>query len=232
VGLDGIRSIVDDSMKLGANFVAGANKEGSHIKNVNFPRDFKGDIVADLANAKVGDVCPHDGGRFKDARGIEVGHVFKLGTVYSDCLDANFLDETGESHPIIMGCYGIGVSRLVGGIVEAHHDDNGMTLPASIAPYSVYLASLNIDDEGVRETADGLYAELTRAGFEVLYDDRDEKPGVKFKDADLIGIPVRVVVSRRGLTNGQIELKLRTDSDATHVAVSDAVDTIKGMLGR
>ena len=232
IGLDGIRSIVDDSMTLGTNFVAGANKEGFHIKNVNFPRDFKADILVDIASAKAGDICPHDGGRFKEARGIEVGHIFKLGTIYSDKFDANFLDENGESHPIIMGCYGLGVSRLVGGIVEAHHDDNGMTLPAAVAPYSVYLASLNVDDEDVRETADGLYAELTRAGLEVLYDDRDEKPGVKFKDADLIGIPVRVVVSQRGLSNGQIELKLRTEKDATHVSVSDAVDAIKGMLGR
>ncbi len=230
VGLEGIRSIVDDSMTLGTNFVAGANKEGFHIKNVNFPRDFKADMVVDIANATTGDICPIDGGRFKDARGIEVGHVFKLGTIYSDSLDANFLDENGESHPIIMGCYGLGVSRLVGGIIEAHHDDNGMTLPAAIAPYTIYLASLNADDEGVRETADGLYDELTRAGFDVLYDDRDEKPGVKFKDADLIGIPVRVVISRRGLTNGQIELKLRTDSEATYASVADAVDTIKGML--
>ena len=232
IGLDGIRSIVDDSMTLGTNFVAGANKEGFHIKNVNFPRDFKADILVDIASAKAGDICPHDGGRFKEARGIEVGHIFKLGTIYSDKFDANFLDENGESHPIIMGCYGLGVSRLVGGIVEAHHDDNGMTLPAAVAPYSVYLASLNVDDEDVRETADHLYAELTRAGLEVLYDDRDEKPGVKFKDADLIGIPVRVVVSQRGLSNGQIELKLRTEKDATHVSVSDAVDAIKGMLGR
>ena len=232
IGLDGIRSIVDDSMTLGTNFVAGANKEGFHIENVNFPRDFKADILADIASAKAGDICPHDGGLFKEARGIEVGHIFKLGTIYSDKFDANFLDENGESHPIIMGCYGLGVSRMVGGIVEAHHDDNGMTLPAAVAPYSVYLASLNVDDEGVWETADGLHAELTRAGLEVLYDDRDEKPGVKFKDADLIGIPVRVVVSQRGLSNGQIELKLRTEKDVTHVSVSDAVDAIKGMLGR
>jgi prolyl-tRNA synthetase len=231
VGLDGIRSIVDDSMTLGTNFVAGANKTGFHITNVNFPRDFKADISTDIASAKAGDICPHDGGRFKEARGIEVGHVFKLGTIYSDRFDADFLDENGESHPMIMGCYGLGVSRLVGGIVEAHHDDNGMTLPGAVAPYSVYLASLNVDDEGVRETADGLYAELTRAGLDVLYDDRDEKPGVKFKDADLIGIPVRVVVSQRGLSNGQIELKLRTEKDATHVSVSDAANAIKGMLG-
>ncbi|NQW17263.1 MAG: proline--tRNA ligase [Chloroflexi bacterium] len=232
VGLDGIRSIVDDSLTLGSNFVAGANKEGFHIKNVNFPRDFKGDIVADIAKATAGDVCPRDGGIFHDARGIEVGHVFKLGTIYSKDFDANFLDETGESHPIIMGCYGLGVSRLVGGIVEAHHDENGMTLPAAIAPYLVYLASLNVDDEGVREAADGLYAELTNAGLDVLYDDRDEKPGVKFKDADLIGIPVRVVVSRRGLNNGQIELKLRTDREATLVPTAEVRDAVKVMLGR
>ena len=230
VGLDGIRSIVDDSMTLGTNFVAGANKAGFHIKNVNFSRDFKADILTDIASAKAGDICPHDGGRFKEARGIEVGHVFKLGTIYSDRFDADFLDENGESHPMIMGCYGLGVSRLVGGIVEAHHDDNGMTLPSAVAPYSVYLASLNVDDEGVREPADGLYAELTRVGLDVLYDDRDEKPGVKFKDADLIGIPVRVVVSQRGLSNGKVELKLRTEKDATHVSVSDAANAIKGML--
>ncbi|MCH7734405.1 MAG: proline--tRNA ligase [Chloroflexi bacterium] len=230
VGLDHIRSIVDDSITLGANLVAGANKEGYHLKNVNFPRDFKADIVADIATARPGDTCPIDGGRLEARRGIEVGHVFKLGTGYSESLDANFLDAQGESHPIIMGCYGIGVSRLLGAIVEAYHDERGMILPKAIAPYAVYLASLNVDDEEVVSKADQLYEDLTAAGVEVLYDDRDEKPGVKFNDADLIGLPLRVVVSRRGLGNGEIELKGRTEEKASYVAVGDAVSAIQDRL--
>ena len=230
VGLDHIRSIVDDSITLGANLVAGANKEGYHLKNVNFPRDFKADIVADIATARPGDTCPIDGGRLEARRGIEVGHVFKLGTGYSESLGANFLDDQGESHPIIMGCYGIGVSRLLGAIVEAYHDDRGMILPLAIAPYAVYLASLNVDDDEVVSNADQLYEDLTAAGVEVLYDDRDEKPGVKFNDADLIGLPLRVVVSGRGLGNGEIELKGRTEEKATYVAVGDAPGTIQDRL--
>ncbi|MCH8221966.1 MAG: proline--tRNA ligase [Chloroflexi bacterium] len=230
VGLDHIRSIVDDSITLGANLVAGANKEGYHLKNVNFPRDFKADIVADIATARPGDTCPIDGGRLEARRGIEVGHVFKLGTGYSESLDAKFLDAQGESHPIIMGCYGIGVSRLLGAIVEAYHDERGMILPKAIAPYAVYLASLNVDDDEVVSKADQLYEDLTAAGVEVLYDDRDEKPGVKFNDADLIGLPLRVVVSRRGLGNGEIELKGRTEEKASYVAVGDAVSAIQDRL--
>ena len=230
VGLDHIRSIVDDSITLGANLVAGANKEGYHLKNVNFPRDFKADIVADIATARPGDTCPIDGGRLEARRGIEVGHVFKLGTGYSESLDAKFLDAQGESHPIIMGCYGIGVGRLLGAIVEAYHDERGMILPKAIAPYAVYLASLNVDDDEVVSKADQLYEDLTAAGVEVLYDDRDEKPGVKFNDADLIGLPLRVVVSRRGLGNGEIELKGRTEEKASYVAVGDAVSAIQDRL--
>lgn len=230
VGLDHIRSVVDDSITLGANLVAGANKEGYHLKNVNFPRDFKADILADIATASPGDTCPRDGGTLQAQRGIEVGHVFKLGTGYSESLDANFLDAQGESHPIIMGCYGIGVSRLLGAIVEAHHDDKGMILPLSVAPYAVYLASLNADDDEVTSKADEIYDELTAAGIEVLYDDRNDKPGVKFNDADLLGLPLRVVVSKRGLGNGEIELKGRTEEKASYVPLEDALSEIQARL--
>ena len=194
VGLDSIRSIVDDSITLGQNYVAGANKEGFHLKGVNFPRDFK------------------------------------VGTEYSKSMNANFLDEAGEAKPLIMGCYGIGVSRLVGAIVEASHDERGMIFPVEIAPYGVYLASLNVDDAAVVAEADALYEALEDAGIEVLYDDRDEKPGVKFNDADLIGLPVRVVVSRRGVANGQIEIKERTAARPDLVNQADAVKAITDLL--
>jgi prolyl-tRNA synthetase len=230
VGLDNIRSIVDDSIPLGQNYVAGANKEGFHLKGVNFPRDFKADIVADIATAGAGDRCPVDSGKLRAHRGIEVGHIFKLGTKYSDSMDANFLDETGDAKPLIMGCYGIGVSRLVGAVVEASHDDRGMIFPAEIAPYAVYLASLNVDDEAVVAEADALYEALQDTGIEVLYDDRDEKPGVKFNDADLIGIPVRVVVSRRGVANGQIEIKERTATKPDLVNQADGLKAIADLL--
>ena len=204
--------------------------EGFHLKGVNFPRDFKADVVADIATASKGDKCPLDDGKLHAHRGIEIGHIFKLGTEYSKSMNANFLDEAGEAKPLIMGCYGIGVSRLVGAIVEASHDERGMIFPVEIAPYGVYLASLNVDDAAVVAEADALYEALEDAGIEVLYDDRDEKPGVKFNDADLIGLPVRVVVSRRGVANGQIEIKERTAARPDLVNQADAVKAITDLL--
>lgn len=229
-GLDGVRSIVDDSVQLGNNFVAGANREDYHLLHVNFPRDFGADEIVDIATARDGDECPRCGGTLRDHRGIEVGHVFKLGTSYSESLGANFLDEGGHAQPIIMGCYGIGIGRLLAATVEANHDERGMILPRSIAPYEVYLASLNVDDEKVVAAADGLYQELTARGIEALYDDRDEKPGVKFNDADLIGSPLRVVVSRRGVANGEIELKGRREQKPAFASLSEAVEAVEAAL--
>lgn len=230
VGLDGVRSIVDPSVQPGANFVAGANREDYHLRNVNFPRDFSADIVADVATARKGDPCPRCEGTLQEDRGIEVGHVFKLGTGYSESLNAWYLDESGESRPIIMGCYGIGVGRLLAAAIEAHHDERGMRLPRAIAPYEIYLASLNIDDPEVVRRADHVYRQLTAKGHEVLYDDRDEKPGVKFNDADLLGIPLRVVVSRRGIEKEQIELKRRGEEAPAFAPADDVVRAVTDAL--
>jgi prolyl-tRNA synthetase len=212
VGQSFRRIVADDSLRLGNNLIAGANEEGFHLRNVNFPRDFEADVVADIATAKDGDRCPVCDGRLRAHRGIEVGHVFKLGSVYSERMNARFSDEAGQEKPALMGCYGIGVGRLLGAAIEANHDDKGMVLPRAIAPFEVYLAALNVEDAAVRAASESLYAELQRAGIEVLFDDRDEAPGVKFNDADLLGIPLRLVVSKRTVASAAVEFKRRTDS--------------------
>jgi prolyl-tRNA synthetase len=228
-GLKGIRSIADDSVTLGANFVAGANREDYHLRNVNYPRDFHADVVTDIAMARDGDLCPRCDGTLRARRGIEVGHIFKLGTGYAEKMNATYLDADGNPHPVVMGCYGIGVGRLLAAAIEANHDEMGMTLPAAIAPFQVYLASLGADPE-VAQAGDALHGQLQDAGLEVLYDDRDEPPGVKFNDADLIGLPVRVVVSRRSLRNRQVEVKLRKAKQAALHPVAEAVAVVRSAL--
>ena len=224
VGLDSkFKVVADSSLEMGANLLAGANREGFHLRNVNFPRDFKASMVGDIAEAKAGYPCPRCEGTLVSGRGIEVGHVFKLGTVYSQKMGAVFVDEAGEQKPALMGCYGIGVGRLLGAAVEANHDDNGIMLPRAIAPYEVYLAGLNLEDEEVRQKAEQLYADLQAAGIEVLFDDRDEAPGVKFKDADLIGLPLRIVISKRSLQKGGVEVKPRRVKEFASVPVEEAV---------
>jgi prolyl-tRNA synthetase len=231
VGLSGkLKVIADNSLEMGANLLAGANKEGFHLRNVNFPRDFKADVVADIAEAKEGYACPRSNGKLLSRRGIEVGHVFKLGTVYSAKLGATFVDENGEQKPSLMGCYGIGVGRLLGAAVEANHDANGIMLPRAIAPYEVYLAGLNLEDEEVRGKAEKLYADLQAAGIEVLFDDRDEAPGVKFKDADLTGLPLRIVISKRSLQKGGVEVKQRRVKEFASVPVEEAVSEAQRQL--
>ncbi|MBI4218616.1 MAG: proline--tRNA ligase [Chloroflexi bacterium] len=229
VNLKGVRSVVDDSATLGQNFVAGANREDYHLRNANFGRDFKADILTDLALARDGDACTRCDGTLRARRGIEVGHIFKLGTTYSTKMGANYLDEKGAAHPIVMGCYGIGVGRLLGAAIEANHDEDGMMLPRAIAPFEVYLASLGGDPEVLRRAGE-LHNALEAAGIQVLYDDRDEAPGVKFKDADLIGLPLRVVVSARGLKNRQIELKARQAEQASLHPLENAVEAVKTAL--
>ncbi len=211
VGQSFRRIIADDSLRSGNNFIAGANEEGYHLRNVNFPRDFEADVVADIASAYDGAHCPTCDGILRAHRGIEVGHVFKLGTVYSKKMNAVFTDEKGVQQHAQMGCYGIGVGRLLAGALEANNDEKGMLLPRAIAPYEVYLAALNLEDPAVKKAAEDLSANLEAAGMEVLFDDRDEAPGVKFNDADLLGMPVRVVVSKRSLAAGNIEVKRRRD---------------------
>ena len=226
-----ITSIVDDSVVDSPNLVAGANKTDYHFKNGNYGRDFNGDVVTDIAMASEGDACQNDcEGHLVAHRGVEVGHIFKLGTKYSETMGATFVDEDGSEKPALMGCYGIGVGRLLAATIEANHDDKGMILPRAIAPYEVYLAGLNTNDETVVAAAAKVYEDLTSAGVEVLYDDRDVPPGVKFNDADLIGLPLRVVVSARGLKNGEIEMKRRDADDATMAPLADGVRAVKVAL--
>ncbi|MBN1161903.1 MAG: proline--tRNA ligase [Dehalococcoidales bacterium] len=230
VGLKGIRVIADDSVSSGVNFVAGGNKPDTHLKNVNYPRDFKVDIVADIARAVAGEKCIKCGGKLSSTRGIEVAHIFKLGTIYSTKLGANFLDEKGESHPIVMGCYGLGPSRLLAAAVEQHNDDKGIIWPVSIAPYHVYLCPLPREGSKVTEVAEKLYQDLQAAGIEVLFDDRAESPGVKFNDADLIGLPFRITVSPRTLEKDAVELKKRTEKDPQIVPLSEIISKLKALI--
>lgn len=230
VGLKGIKVVADESVASGTNFVAGGNKNDTHIKNVNYPRDFKADIMADIALAAAGDGCIKCGAKLLATRGVEVGHVFKLGTFLSEKMGAYYIDANGESKPIVMGSYGIGVGRLMATAIEINHDDKGIIWPKNIAPYRVYLCPLYLENPQVSEKAESLYKELEEMGMEVLYDDRSESTGVKFNDADLLGIPLRITVSPRSLEKGCIEVKWRSEKKAELVPVEEAVAKIKEML--
>jgi prolyl-tRNA synthetase len=230
IGIKGIRIIADDSINLGSNFVAGANKPDTHLKNVNYPRDFKIDLLADIATAQAGDGCPKCKGKLKSSRGIEVGHVFKLGTFLSEKLGASFLDQNGVSQPIIMGTYGIGLGRLMAAAVEQNHDDKGIIWPVTIAPYHIYLCPLRLENSNVAENAERLYQNLTRKNFEVLFDDRDESPGIKFNDADLLGIPLRLTISPRTLESQSIEVKWRKEKQTELLPLEGITTSIKKLL--
>jgi len=214
IGLKNTKIVADDSILRGGNFVAGANKPDMHLKNVNYPRDFKADIISDIAKTRAGDVCPKCNGKLLSQQGIEVGHVFKLGAFLSERLGALYLDKDGTNKPIIMGCYGIGVGRLLAAAIEQNHDDKGIIWPLPIAPYQVCLCALKVEDAQVMEAAEAIYAELCTAGVEVLFDDRPDSPGIKFNDADLMGIPLRIVVSARTLKSSSVELKWRKEAQA------------------
>jgi len=230
VGLKGIKRIGDPSITLGTNFAAGANKPNAHIKNVNYPRDFTVDTLADIANAEAGDGCPKCGATLTTVRGIEVGHVFKLGTKYTERFGANFLDKDGVSRPIIMGTYGIGIGRLLASAIEQNNDDKGIIWPVAIAPYHIYLCPLSVDNADVLKAADKLYKGFTDAGIEVLYDDRVETPGVKLNDADLLGMPLRVVISPRTLKNASVEVKQRHEKNAKIIPLEGVADKLRAML--
>jgi prolyl-tRNA synthetase len=204
--------------------VCGANAADQHLLDVMFGRDFNGTVV-DLRSVVDGDVCAECGGRLKRYRGIEAGHIFLLGTYYSEKMGATYLDKEQKKQLLVMGCYGIGVSRLVAAAIEQHHDDFGITWPISIAPYQVHLVQLG-EGERVEQAVREIEAGLEQKGLEVLVDDRDERPGVKFKDADLIGMPLRVTVGDRGLDKGVVELKRRTQKESRNVEVATAVEAI------
>jgi len=221
VGISGIKTVVDDSVTAGVNYVAGANKPDNHFKNVNFKRDFDADITADIAKARAGDRCPRCGGELQTKQGIEVGHIFKLGTFLSRRLGAFFSDRDGKERPVVMGCYGIGIGRLLAAAIEQNHDDKGIIWPLPIAPYQVYLCPLYRENTGVSEMAERIYDELISAGIEVLFDDRPESPGVKFNDADLLGIPIRVTVSPRTLKQDSVEVKRRSEQESELVSLAD-----------
>ncbi len=227
-----IPCLVDREAAVLADFVCGANEEGKHFTGVNWNVDCPLDDgqIVDARNVVEGDPAPDGQGTLKFLRGIEVGHIFQLGTVYSSAMDANVLDQDGRSSTPIMGCYGMGVTRLVAAVIEQNHDDNGICWPAPLAPYAVHLLALNYQkSDAVKTAADNLYEECQQRGIEVLFDDRNERPGVKFAEADLIGLPHRIVIGDRGLKNGVVEFKSRAaDGEATEVAIDTVLDRIAG----
>ncbi|MCU0593845.1 MAG: proline--tRNA ligase [Desulfobacterota bacterium] len=224
------RIIADHAVKPMVNFVTGGNKEDLHFRNVNLERDFSVERFADLRVIKRGDRCPRCNGEINFGRGIEVGHVFKLGTKYSKSMHAVFLDEQGEEKFFFMGCYGIGIARTVAAAIEQNHDREGMILPVSIAPFEAVVLPLQLHEAGVPEAAEGIYQDLRGQGFDVLLDDRDLRPGVKFKDADLLGIPVRINVGARNLKDGYVEMKLRTEAETVRIPVRDAAKRVAAKI--
>jgi prolyl-tRNA synthetase len=233
VGPVGLKTavIVDRAAAALADFVCGANREDQHLTGVNWGRDLPEPAVADLRNVVAGDPSPDGSGRLVIARGIEVGHIFQLGTKYSETMKATVLDEQGRNLTMIMGCYGIGVSRVVGAAIEQHNDDKGIVWPVGIAPFQVVLVPMQYHrSHRVREETERLYQELLDAGIDVLLDDRDARPGVMFADAELIGIPHRVVVGERGIDDGKVEYRARRDTDNTMIARGEIVAFLRGRV--
>ena len=225
VGLK-VEIIVDPEVAGMRNFAVGANETGYHLKNVNIGRDFEASAIKDIRNIEEGDKCPRCGALVKVARGVEVGHIFKLGTKYSKALNCIYLDESGKEQPMIMGCYGIGVNRTMAAIIEQNYDENGIIWPMSVAPYHVIIIPVNPTESIQAEIAEKLYSELQAAGIEVMLDDRNERPGVKFKDADLIGIPIRITVGRKA-GEGIVEYKLRKSPETREFKVDDVINEVK-----
>jgi len=228
VGLDDVKGIYgDNSIKGMKDFIAGANKIDTHLKNVNIDKDFKVDDFGDFSYPLKTDGCIKCGGKLQIEKGIEIGHIFKLGKKYSEKFGAMFLDRDGKQKPFVMGCYGIGVTRILSAVIEQLHDEKGIVWPPSIAPYLVNLIVTTSKDSAMKETADKLYDELTSAGTEVLYDDRNISAGIKFKDSDLIGIPLRLVIGKKYLDTGMIEVQFRKDGKKTEMAIEEIVSFIE-----
>ncbi|WP_293443840.1 proline--tRNA ligase, partial [Persephonella sp.] len=226
IGLD-IPVYADISVKDLHNFVVGANEKDYHFINVNIPRDFNPVEFVDFSTAREGDPCPVCKSPLKETTGLEVGHIFLLGTKYSEAMKAYFVDKDGKEKPIVMGCYGIGISRLMAAAVEQNHDKNGIIWPESIAPFKLHILALNIKDNQIKNVAEEIYNKAKEKGIEVLYDDRDISPGAKFKDADLIGIPYRIVVGKK-IKEGKIELQKRSAGEKEEVSL----ENVDGLLER
>ena len=221
VGFNKARVFIDSRLAGLSGLVTGANQDGFHLRNVSVPRDLAHAISADLRTVSAGEGCPRCGKPLSVGKALEVGHIFKLGTRYSESMGARVLDEGGKEVPIVMGSYGIGVERILAGAVELHHDQDGIKCPMSIAPFHLALLPLQMQDQAVRDTAEKLYQELTAAGVDVLLDDRDERAGVKFKDADLIGLPVRIAIGKKGLAEGKVEWKVRGGAQVDLVPLAE-----------
>lgn len=224
IGIKADLILVDEEIKNMYNFVVGGNETGYHIENVNYGRDFEG-TIGDFRNVTEGEKCPVCGEKITIARGTEVGHIFKLGTKYSEAMNAKFIDEGGKEKPFIMGCYGIGVTRTMASIIEQHHDGNGILWPLAVAPYHVSVIAVNVKDEQQTKVANELYEELISMGVEAILDDRNERAGVKFKDSELIGIPMRVTVGKK-IGDGEVEFKLR-DAEMEVMKIGDVCNIIK-----
>lgn len=225
IGIKVDELLVDTEVANMFNFVVGANETGFHFENVNYGRDFEGKI-GDYRNINIGEKCPHCGKEITIARGTEVGHIFKLGTKYSEAMKATFIDEAGESKPFMMGCYGIGVTRTMASIIEQHHDENGIIWPLSVAPYHITVIPVNIKDEAQMKISEEIYSKLKKIGVDVLMDDRNERAGVKFKDADLMGIPMRITVGKK-ITEGQVEFKLRNSQDIEVIDIDTIISRVE-----
>jgi prolyl-tRNA synthetase len=228
IGLKDVLIVVDDAVAASPNLVAGANEAGFHLLNTNGGRDYSPNVVADIAAAADGSACPICGAPLRSSRGVEVGNIFKLGTRYTEAVGCAYLDRDGKEKPVIMGSYGIGVGRLLACIAEEHHDEKGLAWPIAVSPYELHLVL--VPGGAAREAAEKLYTELGAAGVEVLYDDREERAGVKFMDADLLGLPLRLTVGDRGLAKGGVELKHRRAKDPVLVPVADVVSRVRAEI--
>jgi prolyl-tRNA synthetase len=229
VGAGGIRVVADDSVREAKNLVTGANREDRHLKNANYGRDFSAALVTDIAAAGEGHTCSKCGGTLRVKRGIEVGNTFKLGTKYSEAMGATYLDADGRAKPIVEASYGIGLGRMIACVVEQNHDENGIIWPATVAPFHIHLVTLG-ESEDVKAMGEELYETMLERGFEVLYDDRDASAGVKFNDADLLGMPLRITVSQRNLADGAVEMKLRREREPFLVDVAEIYDRARAII--
>jgi prolyl-tRNA synthetase len=224
-----LRVVADESIRGAVNAVTGAGRRDWHVRGLSLDRDASVSEWLSFAKARAGDPCPRCGSPLTIARGIEVGHIFKLGTRYSVAMRAEFTDEKGETRPAVMGTYGIGIGRTMASAVEQHHDGDGIVWPLALAPFEIVIVSLNPTDEAARREADSLYEKLAGAGMDVFYDDRDERPGVKFKDADLLGFPIRVNVGGRALKDGKVEVVTRRDKNVRAVPVAEAPEAVRAL---
>ena len=230
VGLKNARIVADNSVKGMVNFITGANKKDAHLVNVNIDRDFETKEFSDLRMITKRDLCPACGKQIDIKHAIEIGHTFKLGTKYSEALGAKFLDAEGKTNATVMGCYGIGVNRIIASLIETSNDKDGIIWPLSIAPYQILIVSLNIANKKVKEVSEEVYSKLKKAGYDVLYDDRDISAGIKFKDADLIGIPIQIIVGEKNAKKGIVEIKIRKDRKIVETKTADLESNLKQFL--